>query len=332
MKAILEQLFNNEALTTDQAKEVLFGITNNQFNDAQITAFMTVYLMRPISVEELIGFREAIMQQAKKINFKNITEKSIDLCGTGGDGKNTFNISTTASFIVAGAGYKVVKHGNYGVSSTCGSSNVLEALGYHFTDNESTLMQQLEKTNICFLHAPLFHPALKSVAPIRKSLGVKTFFNLLGPLVNPSSPSHQFTGVFSLKMLRPYEEVFRKTKTKFSVVHSIDGYDEISLTEDFKIHSNNNEKLYQLDNLGIKKLNQEDIYGGNTIEENLTILQKILSGKGSEPQNKVVITNAAFAIKTIDNNLSLEECIEKAATSLMKGHALQQLTKLLTLN
>ncbi len=332
MKAILEQLFNNEALTTQQAKEVLFGITNNQFNDAQITAFMTVYLMRPISVEELLGFREAIMQQAQKINFNSLTEKSIDLCGTGGDGKNTFNISTTASFIVAGAGYKVVKHGNYGVSSTCGSSNVLEALGYNFTNNESVLMRQLEKTNICFLHAPLFHPALKSVAHIRKSLGVKTFFNLLGPLVNPSSPSHQFSGVFSLKMLRPYEEVFRKTKTNFSVVHSIDGYDEISLTGSFKIHSNNNEKLYQLDTLGIKKLNQEDIYGGNTIEENLSILQKILSGKGTESQNKIVTTNAAFAIKTIEQDLSLEECIEKAELSLMKGHALQQLTKLLTLN
>jgi len=208
MKKILNRLFEHEKLTRDEAREVLSKIAANDYNDSQVAAFITVYLMRTVSKDELSGFRDALLDLCLKVDMNGI--ESIDLCGTGGDGKNTFNVSTLSSFVVAGAGYKVTKHGNYGVSSVCGSSNVLEAVGYNFTNNIDQLKAQLDKTNIAFFHAPLFHPAMKSVAPVRRNLGVKTFFNMLGPIVNPVRPTHQISGVFSLKLLRLYQFILQE--------------------------------------------------------------------------------------------------------------------------
>ena len=226
MKEILNQLINQQPLSKGQASDIMIRMANEEFSDVEIAAFLTTYLMRPISVEELAGFRDALLELAFKISLN--VDQSIDLCGTGGDGKNTFNISTLSSFVVAGAGYKVVKHGNYGVSSVSGSSNVLEHLGYSFTNDENILNAQLDKTNICFLHAPLFHPAMKAVGPARRNLRVKTFFNLLGPLVNPASPSHQLVGVYDLHVSRLYQYFLQQLSRKYLIVHGLDGFDEVS--------------------------------------------------------------------------------------------------------
>ena len=319
MKKILNQLFEHEKLTKLQAKEVLIKISKNEYNDAQVAAFISVYLMRGISVEELQGFREALLDLCISIDIQG--QDAIDLCGTGGDGKNTFNISTLSSFVVAGAGYKVTKHGNYGVSSVCGSSNVLEHLGYTFTKDEDVLKKQLDKSNICFLHAPLFHPALASVGPIRRQLGVKTFFNMLGPLVNPAQPNHQSVGVFNLKIARLYQYLHEDLDKKYSIIHALDGYDEISLTGKTKIINKNEEFLASPSYFGLPTYTAEDIYGGDTIESAAKIFVDLLDGNGTQAQEDVVIANSASAIQCFDENKPIVDCVTEARESLKTGKA-----------
>jgi anthranilate phosphoribosyltransferase len=327
MKVILNQLFEHRKLTREQSREVLINISQENYNPSQVAAFISVYLMRNISVEELTGFRDALLELCIPLDINGID--SIDVCGTGGDGKNTFNISTSSAFVIAGAGYKVVKHGNYGVSSLCGSSNVLEHLGIEFTNKSDILKKELDEANICFLHAPLFHPALKSVGPIRRQLGVKTFFNMLGPLVNPAQPNHQMVGVFNLKLARLYQYLHQKLDKKFSIVHSIDGYDEISLTGATKLISNEEEKLVQPSYFGQRTLQPEDIFGGNSIQEASEIFVNVLSGKGSPAQEAVVLANSASAIQCFENSKSIDECIIIAKESIQSGNALTSLKKLI---
>ena len=327
MKKILNKLFEQQRLTKQEAKEVLFQIANEKYNTSQLASFLTVFMMRPISVNELAGFREALLELALKIDLSEFN--TIDLCGTGGDGKNTFNISTLTSFIVAGTGNKVAKHGNYGVSSVSGSSNMLEYLGYKYTNSESILKSQLENANICFLHAPLFHPAMKAVGPVRKELGLKTFFNMLGPLVNPSNPQNQLVGVFNLEVARVYNYLLQETTKNYGIIYSIDGYDEISLTSAFKLFTKENEQLITPENLGLKRIQQSEIFGGNSVVEAAKIFISILDGNGTEAQNNAVLANAAFALKTIDNSKSFETAFEEAKESLVSLKAKECLSKLI---
>ena len=327
MKTILNKLFEQQRLTKKEAKEVLIQIANEQYNTAHMASFLTVFMMRPISVDELAGFREALLELAIKIDLSEFN--TIDLCGTGGDGKNTFNISTLTSFVVAGTGNKVAKHGNYGVSSVSGSSNMLEYLGYKFTNDESILKSQIDNSNICFLHAPLFHPAMKAVGPVRKELGMKTFFNMLGPLVNPSNPQTQLVGVFNLEVARIYNYVLQETSKSYGIVYSLDGYDEISLTSAFKLFTKENEELITPEELGLKSLKQSEIFGGDSVAESAKIFVSILDGKGTEAQNNAVLANAAFALKTIDNNKSFETAFDEAKSSLLGLKAKGSLNKLI---
>jgi anthranilate phosphoribosyltransferase len=327
MKNILSRLFEHKKLSRVEAREILVNISNNQYNESQIAAFMTVYLMRAISVEELQGFRDALLELCLPVDLEGV--ESVDIVGTGGDGKNTFNISTISSFVVAGAGYKVTKHGNYGVSSACGSSNVLEHLGYKFTNDVDVLKKQLDKANICFFHAPLFHPAMKTVAPIRRQLGVKTFFNMLGPLVNPGQPKYQLLGVFNLELSRLYEYIFQQTERQFSIVYAMDGYDEISLTGDFKLRNNSGEHTFSPHEIGKPKLNPKDLKGGDTVEAAANIFINILSRKGTSAQVDVITANAGVAINCINPNQTLEESIAEASESLLSGNALEKFKSLI---
>ncbi len=327
MKNILSKLFQHKRLTRVEAKEILTNISNEVYNEAQIAAFITVYLMRSISVEELSGFRDALLELCLKVDLDGVP--TIDLCGTGGDGKNTFNISTLSSFVVAGAGYKVAKHGNYGVSSKSGSSNVLEALGYKFTNDNDQLKRQLEATNLCFLHAPLFHPAMKAVGPIRRQLGIKTFFNMLGPMVNPSFPKYQMVGVFSLELARLYQYIFQQTDQKYAIVHALDGYDEISLTGNVKIKTNGWEKVLTPAQLGKKQLQPEQLFGGETVKEAAKIFTNILENKGTSAQVDAVAVNSGMAIHCICPEKSIEDCVKEAEESIKNGQALKMFTGLI---
>jgi len=329
MKEILSYLFDHKALTKDVAKEVLTNIATGKYNDPEIAAFVSVYLMRNITVEELSGFRDALLELCIPVDLSEFN--AIDVCGTGGDGKNTFNISTITSFVVAGAGEKVSKHGNYSVSSNCGSSNVMEYFGYNFSHDVDKLKREIDQAGICFLHAPLFNPAMKNVAPVRKSLRMKTFFNMLGPMVNPSFPKNQLVGVFSLDVARLYNYIYQDSKVRFTIIHSLDGYDEISLTSPFKVYTDRWEKTIEPEDTGLKRIDGEDIYGGETVEEASRIFINILEGGGTEPQNQAVIANSAFALQTIDKNLTLEASIEKATGSLSSGSASRVFKKLIEL-
>lgn len=326
MKIILNKLFEQKQLTKKEAKAVLIDIANNKYNTAHLASFLTVFMMRPISVHELAGFREALLELAVKIDLSEFN--TIDLCGTGGDGKDTFNISTLTSFVVAGTGNKVAKHGNYSASSVSGSSNMLEYLGYKFTNNEDVLKSQIEKANICFLHAPLFHPAMKAVGPVRKDLGIRTFFNMLGPIVNPSNPQNQLVGVFNLEVARIYNYLLQETNQNYGIVHSFDGYDEISLTSGFKLFTKDNEAQITPEDLGLKRLKHSEIFGGNSVAASAKIFTSVLEGKGTEAQNNVVLVNTAFALKTIDKSKSFEVAFEEAKSSLFGLRAKESLEKL----
>jgi len=327
MKKILNRLFEHQPLTQEGAREVLLKISNGEYNPSQITAFISIYLMRTITVEELLGFREALLELSISVDLQGV--ESIDVCGTGGDGKDTFNISTASAFVLAAAGYKVSKHGNYGVSSICGSSNVLEYLGYQFTADVDLLRRQLDQTNICFFHAPLFHPALKSVGPIRKELGVKTFFNLLGPLVNPCRPSHQMVGVFNLKVMRLYQYLMQQSDVNYTIVHAIDGYDEISLTGESKVIQRGKEALVSPRQFGLPTLTQTSLHGGVDIKSAADIFTSVLGGKGTESQNAVVAANVGLAIQTFEPNLSITDCVDRAKETILSGRALETLTSLI---
>lgn len=327
MKEILNHLFEYKTLSRAESKEILSNLAQGKYNPSQVAAFITVYLMRNITVSELEGFRDAMLDLCVPVEFDGFDV--IDLCGTGGDGKNTFNISTLASFIAAGAGVKVAKHGNYGVSSVSGSSNVLEYFGHKFTNDIDTLKKQMDESNICFLHAPLFHPAMKNVAPIRRELGIKTFFNMLGPMVNPAKPQAQMVGVFSLELQRLYGYLYQQTDKRYAIVHALDGYDEISLTGDFKMITDQEESIVSPDMLKMHTLKQADIFGGDTLEEAADIFKKVISGEGTRAQNNVVIANAAMAIKCY-KQIELKEALAHATTSLESGEALKVFKKLTT--
>ena len=313
MKTILNRLINHEVLSKEEAKTILVNISAGNYNPSQIASFLTVYMMRNITIEELAGFREALLELCIPVHLSQYN--TIDLCGTGGDGKDTFNISTLASFVTAGAGIKVAKHGNYGVSSISGSSNVMENLGIQFSNQQDFLEKCIDQAGICILHAPLFHPAMKIVAPIRKELAVKTFFNMLGPMVNPSSPQNQLVGVFNLELARMYSYLYQDTTTNFTILHSLDGYDEISLTGNTKMISNKEETIIKPEDFGLRILQQGDIQGGTTIEASAALLLNIISGRGTEAQNNVVCANAAIAIATVEN-YTITEGFEKAKESL----------------
>lgn len=322
MKQILQYLFNHQTLTKAEAKAILLEISQGKFNDSEVIAFITVFLMRTITLDELTGFREALLL-AKPVDLG--TQDLVDIVGTGGDGKNTFNISTLASFVVAGTGQKVAKQGNYGASSITGSSNVLEELGYQFKDNADDLKTDLEKANICFLHAPLFHPALKTVAPMRKQLGLKTFFNILGPLVNPVQPKFTMIGVANLEIARVYQYLLQKQNKEFMLVHALDGYDEVSLTSDTKIFDKHGEKIYSAEDLQFRNILPESIFGGHSKQEAADIFMNILKGNGSDEQNAVVLVNAALALENTRKYGNYSDCLELAKDSLLSRKALNSL-------
>jgi anthranilate phosphoribosyltransferase len=329
MRNIINHLTAHKTLSSEQAKAILSDIAQGKYSEIEMASFLTVYLMRSITVEELSGFRDALLEHCIPIDLG--TTHTIDLCGTGGDGKDTFNISTLASFVTAGAGAKVAKHGNYAVSSACGSSNVLEYFGYQFTSKQDTLQQQIEKAGICFLHAPLFNPAMKNVAPVRKTLRVKTFFNMLGPMVNPANPQKQLVGVFSLELARLYGYLYQQSNKEFIILHSLDGYDEISLTGGFKVISNQSEQLMQPVDLSLKTLSPEMLYGGKSVTEASKIFIDVLEGRGTEAQNQVVIVNAAYALQCY-YQLNLTDALAMAAESLQSGKALNAFKTLIDLS
>ena len=330
MKQLLYRLFEHQYLGREEARVILQNIAEGRYNDAQIASLITVFLMRSISVEELTGFREALLDMRVPIDLAEF--KPIDIVGTGGDGKNTFNISTCSCFVVAGAGYNVVKHGNYGATSVSGASNVMEQHGIKFTNNNDQLRRNMEACHITYLHAPLFNPALKAVAPVRKNLGVRSFFNMLGPLVNPAMPTYQLLGVYNLPLLRLYNYTYQESGTRFAVVHSLDGYDEISLTADFKVAMPEKEKIYSPELLGFKRCQEADLDGGSTPEEAARIFDAVLENKATEAQRNCVVINSAFAIQVICPEKSIETCIAEAKESLDSGRALATFKQYVSLN
>ncbi|MDO6432405.1 anthranilate phosphoribosyltransferase [Flavitalea sp. BT771] len=329
MKKILQYLFEHKTLSRQQAREVLTNIAGGSYNDSEITAFITVFLMRSITIDELQGFRDALLDLCVRVDLDG--HDTIDIVGTGGDGKNTFNISTLACFIVAGTGQKVAKHGNYGASSISGASNVMEQLGYKFKNDSARLKQEVEAAGICFLHAPMFHPALKTVGPIRKNLGVRTFFNMLGPMVNPAGPRFQLVGVYNLEMARIYNYLLQQTEGYYTIIHGLDGYDEISLTGDTKVITHLGEKIMTPEELGKRMVNATDIYGGNSIEEAAKLFTRILKVEGTWAQNAVVLANAAMALYSTGGFGKYDDAYAAAVDSLESGKAYDSLKKLIAL-
>lgn len=329
MKKLLQYLFEHKTLSREQAKEVLVQISQGAYNEHEVTSFVTVFLMRSITIEELMGFRDALLSLAVQVDLG--VDNAIDIVGTGGDGKDTFNISTLACFIVAGAGQAVVKHGNYGASSVSGSSNVMEQLGYTFKNDQAQLSEEVKEAGICFLHAPLFHPALKTVGPIRRNIGVSTFFNMLGPIVNPAQPKYQLIGVYNLEMARIYNYVLQSLGKEFTLINSLDGYDEISLTTDTKIVTNKGEFTMSPYALGKKRVMPADLTGGNTVEAAADIFKNIIQGKGTWSQNAVVLANAAMALNLTGKYENYEAAYQAAVKSLESGAAHRCLQKLISL-
>lgn len=330
MKELLNRLFEHQYLNKSEAKTLMYGIAQKKINEVQTASVLTAFLMRNVSIDELLGFRDALMEMAQIVDLSQF--EAVDIVGTGGDGKDTFNISTAAAFVVAGAGYKVAKHGNYGATSISGSSNVLEHLGARFSNQKEILERSIEKSGMTFLHAPLFNDAMKTVVPIRKALGVRTIFNMIGPLVNPAKPSCQLLGVYNLPLLRMYNYALQDSKNPYTIVHSLDGYDEISLTDSFKVCSNGSESLYSPEMIGLAKNTPQQLYGGDTIAEAAQLFVRILKGEALQNQINAVVVNAAFAIKLKEPNSSIEECISTAQESISNGSAYKTLILFLKLN
>lgn len=329
MKNLLLKLIECQKLTFDESRELMHGIAHNEVNEAQIASVLTAFIIRSVSIEELSGFRQALLDLAVKVNLNN--GYGIDLCGTGGDGKNTFNISTASAFVVAAAGYPVIKHGNYGATSVSGSSNVMEYLGYKFSNDEGKLQKELDMAGICFLHAPLFHPALKAVGPTRKQLGVKTFFNILGPLVNPANPQYQISGVYSTEVGRIYSYFLQSADRNYLVLHSLDGYDEISLTSPVRIFSRKGEKVMNLADNGFLKVTLSDISGGKDIRESAEIFISVLENRASREQHSVILANSAMAITCIDETKTLADSMEIAGEAIRSGKAAGVLRRLINM-
>lgn len=330
MYRILSNLFEHKSLSREEACDIMLNIADGKYNDNQLSAFMTVFLMRSITPDELTGFRDAILQRRVAVDFGDV--KAIDIVGTGGDGKNTFNISTASCFVVAGAGRKVVKHGNYGASSVSGASNVLEHHGVKFSADTDVLARSLEECGVSFLHAPFFSPALKSVGPVRRSLRMRTFFNMLGPLVNPTLPRNQLLGVYNLKLMRLYRYIAQNEKINCTIVHSLDGYDEISLTAPFKVSTVDSERVMEAADLGLEGGSQLDLYGGESVADASAIFDDVLANRASLPKKNCVIANAAFAIKTLEPEISLVKAVSEARESLESGAALDRFKRFVDLN
>lgn len=329
MKDILNRLIRHESLDREEARRVLVEMAEGKYNLSQMAAFVTIYLMRAIKLEELQGFRDAMLELCVPVHADDFD--AMDVCGTGGDGKDTFNISTLSSFVVAGAGQAVVKHGNYGVSSVCGSSNVLEYFGCQFTNNPDITHKSLDSAGICFMHAPFFHPAMKHMAPVRKELGIKTFFNMLGPMVNPANPRKQLVGVFSLELARMYGYIYQNTDKQFGIVHALDGYDEISLTGDFKLIDHRHEDILSPDDLGLPQLRASDLAGGDTVEEAAAIFKNVLENQGTPAQEAAVLANAGMAL-AVANDVGAKTGVQQARESLHSGAALTSFKKFMEIN
>ena len=329
MREILNHLFEHKTLDRQEAEKVLTNIAKGNYSESEIAAFITVYLMRSITVDELSGFRDALLNLCIRVDLSDF--ETMDVCGTGGDGKDTFNISTLNTFVLSGSGVKIAKHGNYGVSSSCGSSNILEHFGYKFSTDQDKIKMEIDKAGVCFLHAPLFNPAMKNVAPVRKALKMKTFFNMLGPMVNPSFPGKQLIGVFSLELARLYNYLYQQSSTHYNIVHSLDGYDEVSLTSEFKYILNGVENIISPEMLNYKRAIQSDLAGGRTVPESADLFIKILKGEGTTTQNNVVIVNAQMALKCYYPLKTFEECREVAEESLFNGKAYKSFVKLIEL-
>ena len=323
MKETLEYLFEGNTLSREQAKEILLGVGTGKYNEMAFASFLTIFKMRPIVSEELAGFRNAMAELSLQTDLSEYN--AIDVVGTGGDEKNTFNISTLACFVLAGAGVNVTKHGNYAVSSTSGSSNLLEFLGYKFSNDPGKLKNDLDKGNFCFMHAPLFHPAMKHIAPARAALKVPTFFNILGPMINPSSPKYQVLGVNSEENFNHYKNIYETLDVNFMIVNSIDGYDEVSLTADTHFVNNKEEGMLSPSDFGFEKIAQEKLFGGNSVEEAAIIFMNVLEGKGTAEQTNVVVANAALGLNIVFPEKELKECVALAAESLKGGKALEKL-------
>jgi anthranilate phosphoribosyltransferase len=330
MKEILNHLFEYKTLTKDEAKAILTDISQGKYTHVQIASFLTVYMMRSITVAELAGFRDAMLELCLAVDLSEYDP--MDVCGTGGDGKDTFNISTLASFVVAGTGQRMAKHGNYGVSSACGSSTVMEYLGYKFTNDKDALRRQLDRSGICFLHAPLFHPAMKNVAPVRKELGVRSFFNMLGPMINPAFPKKQMVGVFSLELARLYAYLYQQTDKQFVILHALDGYDEISLTGGVKMISDREEQVVQPEAMHLPTLTAASLHGGDTVEEAAHIFMNVLNGQGTPAQQAAVAANAGMALYAARPSLSLPDAVLTARESLDSGKALRAFKSFMSAN
>lgn len=330
MKNLLYKMFEHKNLSRDEARNVLLNIADGRYNDAQLAAFMTVFLMRSITLDELTGFRDALLERRHPVDMDGV--KAIDIVGTGGDGKNTFNISTATCFVVAGSGRKVVKHGNYGASSVSGASNVLENHGVRFTGDIDRLRRSLDECGVSYLHAPFFSPALKSVAPVRKALGVRNFFNMLGPLVNPTLPKYQLLGVYNLKLMRLYNYIAQNEGINCTIVHSLDGYDEISLTSPFKVVGTAEDRVYTPAEIGLPQASEAGLWGGETIDDAAKIFDDVLAGKATPAQENCVVANAAFAIRTLEPEITLETALDEARESIRSGRAAEAFRKFVTLN
>jgi len=329
MREILNHLFEHKTLDRNESERVLTNIAKGVYSDSEIAAFLTVYLMRSITVDELTGFRDALRNLCIAVDLSEF--EPMDVCGTGGDGKDTFNISTLTTFVLAGAGINVAKHGNYGVSSTCGSSNILEHFGYKFSTDKDKLKREIDRTGVCFLHAPLFNPAMKNVVPVRKALKIKTFFNMLGPMVNPSFPTKQLIGVYSLELARLYNYLYQQSSVNYMIIFSLDGFDEVSLTSDFKYILNGVERIASPEEMNYKMVMKSELSGGRSVAEAADIFMKILKGKGTPTQNNVVTINTQMAMKCYYPLRSFEECRVMASESLLSGKAYESFTKLIEL-
>ncbi len=330
MKQILNSLFEYNTLSRDEAQELFRNIVLGKYNEVQIASLMTVYKMREITIEELDGFKDALLEFSTPLEFND--NNYIDIVGTGGDGKDTFNISTCAAVVVAAAGYKVVKHGNYGATSVSGASNVMEHHGVRFTNDKAVLQRSLDECNLAYLHAPVFNKAMKEVASVRKDLGIRSFFNMLGPLINPSRPKYQMLGTYNLAMQRLYNYILQRNNVESVVVHSLDGYDEISLTSDFKLVANDKTYIYNPEELGYYKIAQKELFGGETVEDAAQIFDNVLNGTATRAQEDCVVVNAAFAINLMDSSKDIAQAIQYARETIKSGAAKETFEKFLEIN
>lgn len=331
MKEVLNKMLNHEELSRTETRDIIVGITKDEFPTEQITALLTGLQMRGVTVDELLGFRDGILATGVKAILD--CDKYIDVVGTGGDRKNTFNISTTSCFVIAGAEYKVAKHGNYAATSVSGASNVIHHHGVKFTADIDKLNRSINEAGIVYLHAQLFASAMTFVGPIRKALQFPTVFNLLGPLVNPSQPKAQLLGVANLDQMRLYRQVYQKLGIDYGIVNSIDGYDEISLTGDFKVATNNYERVFSPADLGFVHATPEELVGGANEDEAAEIFDAVLENRALPAQKNVVLANAAFGIQVMEKGQkSIEECVEIARESIDSGKALATFRKFAEIN